>query len=360
MKEKDIRKPCIYCGQVKKLSKEHWFPRAFGNFRGIECLNDRVCSDCNGHTKIAEQALAQYSINGIFRRKLRIQGRKRKKQDRSPYYDALKEIPPLTIKADSVEHGCSLFFELREDGTQALARQVVIERDGKKTALKVPSAVKTRDQVVELLNRNGHSTGTLVKIIAHPDEISWINEFSALLGLAPDPPTTGSGENETTEGEASGLITELHARAVAKIAFHYLLKQRSDTYSGVEQEFSEIRNFIMNGVGGVNWSRYATPQGGRLLVAIPAGFAPSDYGHLMAIARHEKHIDARLRFFIGPDIDPSSWHVSLGRPPGITYSDEFGHYLRYFEKSEGPYAGELIEVPVSRKPRIVLPKGFGY
>ena len=71
-------------------------------------------------------------------------------------------------------------------------------------------------------------------------------------------------------------------------------------------------------------------------------------------------IEARLRFFVGPDGLPWTWRVNLGRPPGrIISTDLIGHFLRYYDKPGLHYHGELKEVPLVANPRVWFPRAIG-
>src|SRR5689334_16868560 len=41
------RGKCIYCGDEKELSREHYLPECLGRFENYETLDDRICTECN-------------------------------------------------------------------------------------------------------------------------------------------------------------------------------------------------------------------------------------------------------------------------------------------------------------------------
>lgn len=41
------RGKCIYCGEEKELSREHYLPERLGRSEKYETLDDRICSGCN-------------------------------------------------------------------------------------------------------------------------------------------------------------------------------------------------------------------------------------------------------------------------------------------------------------------------
>ena len=348
---------CVYCGS-SDLSDEHWFPRAFGVFKGYELLKDRVCTSCNGKTKLAEQALARYGMTGLYRLKLGIQGRKRKKEESSSFYKGLKGIPPIKLLIWSPGHECEVLAEIVDAGKLCYARQILARQDGKLVPILIPDTVRDRSEFEKLLKGKGLLDAVPVWLIAHGDEFEMLKEFASVFPNRPEKEPHLETPDATKEEPVTiqFVIDELQVRAVCKIAFHYFLKFWGCLYTGAEEEFAPIRRFIMGELPETDWRRFAThtKDGMQVMGGVPAG-----YGHLFALGRDERQIQARLMFFVGPDVRPWTWRVNLGRPPGkIISTDLIGHYLRYFEKPETQYHGEILDVPLVANPKVWFPQSI--
>src|SRR5690349_972286 len=74
----------IYCDETD-LTPEHHLPRCLGNSKGYVQLGDTSCSKCNGIFGKLDEQLCRSGPEAIFRRYLRIQGRKKHKAANSFY-----------------------------------------------------------------------------------------------------------------------------------------------------------------------------------------------------------------------------------------------------------------------------------
>jgi len=130
-------------------------------------------------------------------------------------------------------------------------------------------------------------------------------------------------------------VDDRYFRAIAKIAFHYLIKHFR-SFRGDEEMFGGIRNFIMKGG---NISDYVT-WSDKQIIEIKEGYTLDGWGHLV-IARANEHIMfSRLQFFIGPDCVPFVFRVALGRnKTSLIYDITSGHSFAYYK--DGPKDGKV-------------------
>lgn len=79
-KRQKIIGKCIYCGEEKEMSAEHYLPECLGRFENFESLDDRVCRDCNNNCeRELEDQLCRAGELGFVRYALGIQGKKIKR-----------------------------------------------------------------------------------------------------------------------------------------------------------------------------------------------------------------------------------------------------------------------------------------
>jgi len=332
---------CAYCG-TPASSREHWFPESFGKFKGYELLSNRVCVGCNQATTLAEQALAQYGVTGFIRQRLAIQGKRRKKDRRSPFGWYLKDLPPQMLKMSYPGVPCRIFGELLPDGRMGPVRQLILKRGEEIFAAALPDWVKSPETLERFLSEMGLTSNNILKVAAAKDIAG-----KTLRELFPDrdpepgetPPLPGKIHYEWTV--ATGV---LHARAVSKIAFHYLLKYWGDSYSGREDEFHDIRDFIQGKYPHeIDWTRFAVRASRNKLLVRPSLGSPH---HLLSLRRTANWIEGDIRFFEGvtEQMGPDIWKVRLGKPPGsVIWESSITHHFLLYPAHSGVWHGEFKE-----------------
>jgi hypothetical protein len=148
------------------------------------------------------------------------------------------------------------------------------------------------------------------------------------------------------EAEMLAPISSGYLRAIAKIGFHFVL-QHFNQFSGLEQEFDDIKRFIYLGTA----SRKAVePLRESFVRELQLGGRLNRWGHLLSAECSERGIEARMQFFAGPKVQPIVWRVLIGRNPSrIIYKQAVGFAFLYFEDVGGDYNGERVELaPIER------------
>lgn len=132
-------------------------------------------------------------------------------------------------------------------------------------------------------------------------------------------------------------FTPLYARALAKIAFHYLLKFDRHI-DGSEPEFDKIKAFIMDGVG--------VPESfvvmGEALAVVDQGDRPGMRHYLLL--QSDTHNDLRLylQLFCDGPIQTIAMRVRLGQDPFVRQL-RIGHSITVLEKPQAGFNGECFE-----------------
>jgi hypothetical protein len=357
---------CIYCG-ADQVSQEHYFPRALGRFDGFEGLNDRVCGECNNSTTQAEQVLLRTGEIGFFRERYRVRGRKRDKTAESPFYQWMKGVPPLTATVFSPEFGHDVLMEITMGGEPTFARQMVLDRDGKKTCVAVPKDCRTAEDLVRLVDKVGLRGASLAGIIGSREDMAWMGAATAGF-VPPGPPDRHAAMDvERLKKETfklKGKLTEFHARAVAKIAFHYVLKHLGRHYRGDELAFEPLRRFIRQGG---NPDQFVQIQRSHRLTPVRPHYDEEPVGHLVMAASDQGVVQVRIHFFGSSGWTPWTWIVLLGREPNLIIAPrKCAHAFEYYvdgdfvRKDVRGFDGRMVEAVAVVGPhpaRVTKPAG---
>ena len=131
---------------------------------------------------------------------------------------------------------------------------------------------------------------------------------------------------------ATFTVNDRYFRAVAKIAFHYFLKHFRQ-FTGLEQEFEGIKEFIMKGGDS---DRFVRQVPGSFVCGLGHRVTTDKWGHIVAVDKTEKNIRAMLHFFVGPGIAPDRYYeVRIGEnPERIIYPQGIGHQFVYFDRTD--------------------------
>ena len=141
-------------------------------------------------------------------------------------------------------------------------------------------------------------------------------------------------------------VSTPYKRAIAKIAFHFLL-QWFPQFTGREPEFNDIKRFIYHGHGNPD----------QIVEAITAPIvklAPEQrvlmWGHLVCCEYDSANIETRIQFFIGPQqAQPLVWRVMIGKNPSrLAASGYKCLHFRYYDAKRDGYDGEIVELEASR------------
>jgi hypothetical protein len=147
-------------------------------------------------------------------------------------------------------------------------------------------------------------------------------------------------------------VSKGYWQAVAKIAFHYFLVTSARGYTGAEDDFRQLREFVRNGVGAVEHF-FCGPAGlGRMRVppalTDPAGVRLDQWRHLLMLDESKVYAQVGMSLFVGPPHQPTSMHVlKLGRfrsnliVPGLKNAHA---YVYFAHPDENGYAGRVVQI----------------
>lgn len=332
---------CIYCQLELELSREHYLPRCLGNFRGYETLDDRVCTPCNNSFKQMEEQFCRSSPEGFFRERLAIKGRKRGEKV-SPFHRGSAGAPPLMMKGKFPGEDFEILWQLNS-GTQNIdyMRQLVLFTEkGDTHIIVIPDDMKDPAQLREQVREAGEQLGVErfreARIFAPESEIEWMNHLLSHLQRDSEIEWSNSPEKGRISTATTVTVTSRYFRALAKISFHYFLKQ-VDRFHGSEDTFADIRAFIMQ--GGINdVEKFVQASENQISTEVASGKRPSNYCHLLSTGINYQWLISKLQFFLGPNFLPPVYLIKIGENPSpIWHRETHSHAFVYYDN--GPQGG---------------------
>jgi len=235
------------------------------------------------------------------------------------------------------------------------ARQVVVQdREGKYPAILITDDIKDPDDLKAKLIEMGIKEAKFEECWAHAEEQGLMRKLCSLfegrINWDRMSPYSDTGERQHV---VSFFLTRKYFQAVAKIAFHYCLKQFSHL-TGIEAEFDGIRSFIMSGGKEHNWVQQ---KRGSFVYGLNKGMTTDKFCHLIGVEIKPELIPARLQFFVGPRGKFPYYEVSIGGNPGkIITHQRVGHQFVYFDgKDRNGFVGSMDPM-ITRK--LALPWEF--
>ena len=310
---------CIYC-ESEPASEEHAFPACFGEFEGFPLLLNTICRRCNEKIGLAEQQLCRSGIEGVLRSVLGLTGRT-KHEPVNPFERGSAGAPPIEFTARHPESNLDVLWEFHpEFGPRELRQIVFFDDEGQSAPLRVPQSIKTPAQLREHIRTHGEPRENAS---VFGEELNVLAEFT----LKPQTSRVGEQKPSVVQNLTGKVaVTNLYFRAIAKVAFHYLLTVE-DSVRGDEDVFAPIREFILK--GGTADDFVTTDRKPIVATEENSGL---EWGHLLSIERRSDCIQVRLQFFIGPlNQRPFTYKVGLASHP--IRIGPLGHYLHYHQET---------------------------
>ncbi len=350
--------PCIYTkpgglcnGTARLSSREHYLSAGLGEFRGDSRLVDKICDDCQARLGQLEDVFLHASPEAFFRQMLGIKGR-RGHRTKAIYYEPTFSIPPVAVLGIPSGSDRPILWEpVNRDQCAPMKQIIFTDKDGHTYPLAFRSGAFTALSIRDLLDRNGIGELARIEYIATTEDEE--REMETLgAGLLPHSQTVDQAmpaDGAHIEAEMRALISSEYKRAIAKIAFHFLLHE-CPVYSGLEDEFDAVKAFIHAGQG--DGDRFVQAIREPFLQALKQGGQLKRWGHLLTCECDADGIEARLQFFAGPGVDNLIWRVLIGRNPcRVIFKQVVGKaYLYLDEPVDEGYDGEVIELIAARTP----------
>ncbi len=341
--------PAALCKGTAPLSKrEHYLPRALGNFRDDPRLRLRICNDCQRKFRDAEDVFAHASPEAFFREMIGMVGRKRGRK-KNIFYEPTFGIAPLTVIGTLPGEDVPILWEVLDaEHAQPMKQIIVQDRNGRRAHVPYRSGKTTKELVITLMRRANLAEPKAIVQLATTDEE--IREMEAACegvlppgGTVRETPLLGNGMR--VEGEMRAPISRRYQQAIAKIAFHFFL-QYFPRYSGFEPEFEPIKAFIYSGTG--NADRFVRATNEPFVLELQRGGRAKQWLHLLSAETDGQRVVSRMQFFVGPRAIPLVWHVELGRDPArVVYPDSKACSYIYYDRPLNGYDGHRSEMPAA-------------
>lgn len=346
---------CVYC-RKQADSAEDWFPRWLGKYKHIGLLKDRLCNECNNRLGITvDQAMSDQSPETVNRHVLGIQGRD-KKPPKDPTQFKAQAAPPTTLKPLSSKVGFIPLMTWKAPGIARWKNQIVFDRSPDPIAVTedfsaewLRAGIQDRDlagaRITDIVwdgskTKNGKELPVDLRRKLGEAIPTFERDFKE-KGILLHP----MHDDDPVAYEVAHLsitFTPLYARALAKIAFHYLLKFDRHI-DGLEPGFDNIKAFIMEGVG--------VPESfvlmGEALAVVDQGDRPGMRHYLLL--QSDTHNDLRLylQLFCNAPIQTIAMRIRLGRDPFVRQL-RIGHSITVLEKPQEGFNGECFELRPQR------------
>lgn len=344
--------PCIYCPNRVATAREHWIPRAFGNFRGYTPLLNRLCEPCNkalGHE--LDEVLARTGPTAFRREALGIRGRKKHTRVNPFHYHAMSAEPPNTLLMDREDGAGHLLGEVHGPGVARPMRQLLVEKAGRRMCVPFPSAW-TAEHLREALKSRDLQDSALLEVYVEPGEdpqsVSLRTLLSVVFGKfdAMGYGYAGTGTQSRSTVRLKSLVGSAYARALAKVAFHYTL-WAVPAITGHEPAFGPLKRFIRWGAG--EPQHFVQMLATQMMRDLNRAQLLTTPHHLLTAYLHDAGVATAVRFFVDAEhpLPPSLCELAKGKVYSTREDVLSGHLITYWESPRDGYDGEINEVGVT-------------
>ena len=288
----------------------------------------------------------------FFRQYLGIEGRH--KESKNPFHKGSLGAKPIDFIASLPERDVNVLWEFNpgQRTIHELTQIVLINKEGESKPLRIQDRwLKDPRQFRKYIKDLNFADKFDAIVLAGDEDDSQKLErlIRELKGDIPDSFEWDTPGPSTVLGSTIKFsVTDAYFRAVAKCAFHYLLAVNQNV-QGSEMAFKDIRTFIMRGG---EYEKFVIQK--RIpILSYPKNHRPDSYLHVLVVEWNATgHVEGRVQFFIGPDYEPLTYRIPLGKNV-ITLMGKrvIGHAFRYFpDATRGKYHGEAI--PLTTTPPI--------
>jgi len=310
---------CIYCGRPAH-SNEHVIPRFLGEFSGLPHLTNRICSDCNNRFSKLERQFARSGPEALMRVIRGIRGRPGHREG-TIFTSPSSGASPIEAIFKDPRSDTSVLVDLKEGGVGELLPCVhALDNAGHEADILFDDTIESGQQLLDRLAKAGlpHPT-RLTGIVQGPDK----SRLEQVLNTVASKHVPGSWQHFEIPSELPPLKlkfhpTEAYYRAIAKIAFHYMLSVCPGV-TGAEECFKGLRHYIQYGDSkkGLVSHRHGT------LLIVPGKAGPDHWSHMFMVTNEQGRITVSMQLFISPTgATAPAWTIQLNqvpmRPPTAT------------------------------------------
>lgn len=341
---------CIYCSGKFDPSKgegDHVIPRAFGDFRNPIIFRG-VCPSCNNDLSPLEEELLRTAPEAVMRR---FAGATESRKGQPIGWQGASGLPQPKFVIKHEDHD-ELINASSQVGGEAkpVDQLVVVLKDGSNVHIKLFPAMSAHAIRIKLDQRS-ISDSDIVKVLWHSDEKNAETFKTLLKELWPQ---LEQGESYPIEAGIHKVpvrieckFTQNYYRAIAKIAFHYLLACTKCGFTGHENTFAPVRSFILNGGDQNQFFQNKKP-----IIALPVGvlsngqaILPSRWMHMLCCFESPFSAIVAAYTLFGPQRPPSPHFVTLidCDAPYSVNENRYGHMFVYGNPDLGDTEAAFVE-----------------
>ena len=303
---------CIYCGKPAD-SDEHVIPRFLGEFSQFPHLKNRICKDCNNEFGKLERQLARSGPEALMRVTLGIEGRPEHRKCET-FTRPSSGADPIEVTFRDDSSGATFLTQPKQGGVVELRSTIhAVDNSGREADVLFDDDIASGQQLIERLKKKGLKDSV---------RISWtVREadkprVESLVSTMTEGCTPGSWIHVDTPAVLPKLdvkyhVTEKYYRAIAKIAFHYMLTVCPEA-TGSEECFQDLRRYIRYGN---TRRRIVSPRNGILRITTK-NTVRNHWSHMIVVAKERGILTVSMQFFIGlNNATAPIWEVRLNDVP---------------------------------------------
>jgi hypothetical protein len=342
---------CLYCSALGD-SREHPLPAALGEFRDAPYLDDRVCRACNNtRLGVLDEQFTRCGPEALLRKFYDIRGRTETHDKVNVFERRSAGGHRVDMRSTDKALGVELGLEIVDGQPRQLRQMVFVEQSGKTHVLPIlegstPDQLRAAFQLLGVVQPCAD-----VRVFFDPAKENWVPQ---LIQQAWPDSTLGEGTLASTmyEGAVGTLVlTNRYFRAVAKIGFHYFLTQFPE-YTGHEQMFADIRQFISDETAGVDRANVFIGKREHALLGemLNPRVRPNGWrSHALCAETRPAECLAYVQTFVTEDWPAPIYAVRLAQAAGIVDCRATGHaYMYYVHGPEGNFAGDALTLYTTR------------
>ena len=280
---------CIYCSEEKdEFTKEHVFPKSFGNFGETEktwtLYKNEVCKECNSFLgRELDIEFARNSLEGVHRHMANI--------DVTSQYcrrDNLKATISKTFPNPGL-HGAVVYFNPAQDKIDVVSQVGVLDENEKvlefipQDDFSYVDPNKFRKVKLRLIASNEERYELLLEAIKTVNP-TFISEPVSYVPM--------DQKNGRILVDIKGEITVKIQRCISKIAMNFICFHLGKTFV-LGNEFDKARKFIRFGEGGL----YVVPSNELMIATETENMKALPDGYIITAEQSKDDILVRMRFF---------------------------------------------------------------
>jgi hypothetical protein len=341
---------CIYCPELFDPNAgegDYVLPRAFGDFDSAITFRG-VCTACNNKLSPLEEELLRTAPEAVFRR---FAGAALNRRGKPVGWQAASGVPSPRFVIKHEDHDELIKADPNVPGRACPVDQLILVlKDGSNVHISLfptMSAAALRRKI----QQQGVDEAQIERSYLNSDEKN-TETFKALIkelwpnlryGDLPDVP---AGVHQVPV-RIQCKFTQKYYRAIAKIAFHYLLSVTRCGFTGHEAVFAPMRKFIMEGGDQQPYFDAQKPEIRLPVGVLPDGKAmlPARWMHMLCGFESPSSAVVAVYTLFGPQRPPSPHFVTLFHKPSpiILQQHRYGHAYIYGEPDLGDTREAFVE-----------------